>query len=309
MYFLLDSRAVSNVPTTRVLRVAFQGSTGAYSHIAARDFFGATDAEFIGHHGFRPMLEAIESGDADYAVLPLENSTAGSVNEAYDLMAEMELALVGEVIQTVEHCLIGLAGATVDGLKRIYSHPQALAQCRRFLDSLESCVAIPFSDTASAVDEVLKRQDPQLAAIASAEAASNRQATVLRRDINNQAANFTRMVIVASTHERRPVPLSDSQVIKTSLTWITKHERGALLRCLAILDQHEGNLSKLESRPILGKPWVYRFYVDVELPFETDLSAVIADLKPHTEALTYLGTYPKAQRPVPSSPPPPFPQP
>lgn len=291
--------------TKKTLRVDFQGSEGAYSHLAAREYFGRDGVIFTGHNGFRPMLEAVQAGEADYAVLPLENSTAGSVNEAYDLMAEMDLALVGEVVQTVEHCLIGVQGATLQDLRRIYSHPQALAQCRFFLDSLDTCVAIPFSDTASAVDEVLRRQDPSIAAIASAEAAAVRNAAVLRHDINNHAANFTRMVIVAANHDRRPKPLTSAQIIKTSLTWITRHERGALLRCLTTLDRHHGNMSKLESRPILGKPWVYRFYVDVELPFNTDIQAVLDDLAPETEALTLLGTYPKAGPPYRSTPPPP----
>ncbi len=289
----------------REIRVAFQGSQGAYSHIAARTFFGTEGVAFGGHHGFRPMLEAVQQQAADYAVLPLENSTAGSVNEAYDLMAEMDLALVGEVIQPVEHCLIGLPGAEVQGLRQIYSHPQALAQCRRFLDSLHYCVAIPFSDTASAVDELVRRGDARVGAIASAEAASLRSAEILQVGINNQTANYTRMVIVARDHDARPKAIEASEVIKTSLTWITRHERGALLRCLNVLDQHEGNLSKLESRPIPGKPWVYRFYVDVELPLGTDLPAILASLKPETEALSHLGTYPKAQRPGPTSTPPP----
>ena len=179
--------------------VGFQGVEGAYSHLAATRHFGARDAKVIyeGFPSFKVMLEAVKNDMADYAVLPIENSIAGSINENYDHLAKMDLHLVGEEMQRVEHCLIGLDDVPLTKIRRVFSHPVALAQCGAFLSTLTNCHAEAFADTALSVRRVRDEQDLSQAAIASEEAARIYGLPVLARNIADQKDNFTRMVMVA----------------------------------------------------------------------------------------------------------------
>ena len=156
---------------TRAILVGYQGGPGAFSHLASQRFFSARPARFRGHRDFRALLDAVRKGDVDYALLPIENTTAGSINESYDLLAEMDLHIVGEEVQPVEHCLVGFADTPLESLRRVISHPVALAQCRAFLGGLPGCRAEAHRDTALAVAEVAAEGDPTQAAIASDAAA------------------------------------------------------------------------------------------------------------------------------------------
>lgn len=272
--------------------VGFQGAEGAFSHAAARRHYAGRegDLELRGYEGFRPMLEAVRDGVLDEAVLPIENTTAGSINESYDLLAELDLHVVGEVIQPVVHCLIGLAEDVALGhLECIVSHPVALAQCRTFLSGLPGCRVEAFRDTAEAVSKIASEGDPRQAAIASEEAARLRGLPVLRRGIQDQRENYTRMMIVA-----RQARLPDARVpAKVSMVFATRHERGALARAIAILAAAELNLTKLESRPRPGSPWEYRFYLDFQghlgMP---EVTAALAAFATETSFLRVLGCYP-----------------
>ncbi len=278
------------------LVVGYQGGEGAYSHMAAQRHFGARSAGLVceGFSDFRSMLDAVKSGYLDYAVLPIENSIAGSINESYDLLASMDLFLVGEEIQPVEHCLIALDDVPLTHIRRVYSHPVALAQCGRFLRGLVGCHIEAYNDTALAVLKVRDDQDPSQAAIASEAAARLYGLPVIRRDIADQPENYTRMVIVA----REPEAYDPRIPCKTSLILTTRHEQGALYRCIEVLARHGLNLTKLESRPRPGTAFEYVFYVDFEGNVaEEPVAQAIEALDPHTEFVRVLGSYPRRAEP------------
>ena len=271
-------------------RVAYQGGEGAFSHSCALRHFAAFEGETecVGYPAFRPMLESVRDGSSDYAVLPIENTIAGSINESYDLLSELDLHLVGEEAQAVVHCLIGLPGAQLDALDRVYSHPVALLQCRRFLASLQ-CDAASYEDTALAVRKIKEDGDPRQAAIASEEAARIHGLPVLRRGVQDEELNLTRMVIVA----RQPRAVDPRVPCKTSLVFATRHQKGALARCIAVLASHDLNLVKLESRPEPKSPWSYRFYLDFEGNLaDLAVQEALASLEKETSALRVLGCYP-----------------
>ena len=253
-------------------------------------FAGAAESvRCVGYHSFREMLEALKAEEIDYAVLPIENSIAGSINESYDLLAGMGLSLVGEEFQPIAHCLIGAADVEVGDLRRVYSHPVALAQCGEFLETLEDCHVEAFVDTAMAVAKVKQDADPTQAAIASEQAATLHGLPILRRDIADHPENYTRMVIVAA----EPAHYAQGVPCKTSLIFSTIHEQGALARCISIFAERGLNLTKIESRPKPDTPFEYIFYVDFEGNVDRETTqAALRDLDAVTTFLTVLGSYP-----------------
>lgn len=285
--------------TDRPFTVVFQGSEGAFSHAAARRFFGPRrgTATYRGCQTFRGMLEEVRSGTADYAMLPIENTTSGSVHEAYDALSHSDLAIVGEEILRIEMCLIGLADVPLDRIRRVYSHPQALAQCTAFLAALSDCHVESFTDTAMSVERVKKEGDPSHAAIASAEAAELNGLTIIRRDIANHQENYTRFLAIARESE----PWDQRIPCKTSVLLATRHERGALLACLNVLAGHGVNLTKLESRPSPGKPFEYIFYVDFEGNVaDANVQRALDEMTGLTRAVKVLGSYPSRTVSVPA---------
>lgn len=279
--------------TAPPLAIAFQGTEGAYSHEAAIRHFGVERrvVTYKPYRSFRETLEAVQRGDAHRAVLPIENSTAGSVHEVYDLLFQLSLSIVGEEVVEVRHCLLGPPGATLAGVTRVLSHPQALAQCSEYLAERPSLEALAFANTALAARRVAEDGDPTQAAIASAEAGDRYGLVVLDRDIANQAVNLTRFVVVAAA----PVDCDPKVDAKVALVFGTRHERGALVRCLNVLADEGVSLTKLESRPRPGVAWEYVFYVDVEGHVaEPRLQAALARLTGATQFLRLLGCFPRA---------------
>jgi len=277
--------------TKQELVVGYQGTEGAYSQLAAKHHFAGSEQAIrcVGYHSFREMLEAVRAGAADYAVLPIENSIAGSINDSYDLLAKTGLSLVGEEFQPIAHCLIGAAEVAVADIRRIYSHPVALAQCGEFLETLEDCHVEAFVDTAMAVEKVKRDADPTQAAIASEEAAALHGLPILRREIADHPENYTRMVIVA----REAAHHGQGVACKTSLIFSTIHEQGALARCIAIFADRGLNLTKIESRPKPHTPFEYVFYVDFEGDVDRETTqAALRDLEAVTTFLKVLGSYP-----------------
>lgn len=273
------------------LVVAYQGTEGAYSHLAAQRHFSARPEEvrFVGYDSFKGILEAVRDGEAHYAVLPIENTTAGSINEAYDLLARMDLSLVGEEIQPVEHCLLALEPVPLSRIRRVFSHPQALAQCHDFLSTLRDCHVEAFTDTAMAARKIRDEQDMSQAAIASGFAAELYGLHVLKRGIANQRENFTRMVIVAAEQVTYDLRIA----CKTSLVLVTRHEKGALVSCMNVLASHGLNLTKLESRPRPHAPWEYLFYIDLEGNVaDPNVAEALKALASMSSFLKVLGSYP-----------------
>jgi chorismate mutase/prephenate dehydratase len=273
------------------LVIAYQGTDGAYSDLAAQHHFASSQAIVVrhGYDTFRMAVEAVESGNADYALLPIENTTAGSINETYDLLARAQLSIVAEEILRIDHCLVGIDEVPLPMIRRISSHPQAIAQCSEFLADLRDCHVESYIDTALAARRVFEDQDLSHAAIASAEAAERYGLKIIRRHVADRKENYTRFVIVAPD----PVSYDERFECKTSLVFATAHEKGALLRCMNVLARHGLNLTKLESRPSRDKPWVYYFYVDFEGNIaDQEAAAAVEELGRETSYLKILGSYP-----------------
>ena len=273
-----------------VLRVGYQGSEGAYSHMAGLKHFGAAfrDVVYRGYDGFEMMLEALEADEIDRAILPLENSTSGSVTPNYDLLARMNVAIVGEEIQEVDHCLLALEDVPLSRIRRVFSHPVALSQCGRFLSTLSGCEIEAFTDTAMSARRVREDFDVTQAAIASEEAARIHGLVILKRGVADHRENFTRMAIVS----RKPEPCDLRVPAKTSLVFATRHEEGALVRCLAVLAEHHLSLTKLESRPRPGTPWEYLFYADFEGNLaDPAVTLAVRELQSRASFLKVLGSY------------------
>ena len=238
------------------VRVVFQGAEGAYSQAAMVQYFGDKIQSF--HvNTFRDAMSAIEEGSADFAVLPIENSTAGIISEVYDLLVEFENYIVGEQIIKIEHCLLGVPGSTMEDIRTVYSHPQSLMQSARFLSELD-WKQISMQNNAFAAQKVVKDGDKTQAAIASAYAGEIYGLDVLKKGVNQSDTNSTRFIIVTN----QKVFLKDAK--KISICFEIPHESGSLYHMLSHFIYNNLNLCKIESRPIEERNWEYRFFVDFE---------------------------------------------
>lgn len=271
------------------MRVAFQGEPGAYSEAAALLY--APDADPVPCLSFEDVFAAVQGGSATLGVLPMENSIGGSIHRNYDLLVEHELPIVGEVELAVDHCLLARAGTSLDNLKVVYSHPQALAQCEQYLKGLEGVEIIAVYDTAGGAKMVADGTTPGAAAVASRRAGEVFGLEVLAEGIQDYAANVTRFVVIART-AAPPQPAT-----KTSIVFSLKSTPGALFRALSGFALRDINLTKLESRPIRGRPWEYLFYVDVDVPRDSlAFGRAITNLAEFTDWVRVLGSYPAWQR-------------
>ncbi|MDX2094214.1 MAG: bifunctional chorismate mutase/prephenate dehydratase [Kofleriaceae bacterium] len=275
------------------LRVAYQGVEGSYSHLAAQRRYAGRQggALLTGHDTFRAAAEAVHTGAADLALLPIENTTAGSINETYDLLAPGILHITGEVVSSIEHCLLALPGVTLDELRVVFSHPQALGQCADFFAHHSHLVPRADIDTAGSARKVAEANIRTHAAIASAAAAKRYGLHILAQGIQSAAGNATRFVEIGL----RPAPVAEGVTAKTSLMLALADRPGALGEILMRFAARGLSLTKLESRPIPDAPFTYRFYVDVlghaaSEPFHIALD----EIRPLTTELRILGTYPAA---------------
>ena len=268
--------------------VAFQGEHGAYSEQAVKRYFQSEEVVPRPKQSFRDVFDAVLDGSAAYGVVPLENSLAGSIHENYDLFLQYpDIRIVGEIQVRIMHSLIVIPGATIDQIKRVYSHPQGLAQCAKFLDAHSAWQRMSFYDTAGSVAYIARENDSSNAAIASSEAAGVYGMQVLREGIETNPQNYTRFAVLS-----RENGSSMREPDKASIVFSTPDTPGALYDCLKILADRKLNMKKLESRPIHGKPWQYMFYVDVEIPHEQGVfSAAMDELSQKSDDLRVLGTY------------------
>lgn len=289
---LVEAGALGRLPFIRIddldkqnARVVFQGTEGAYGQAAMRQFFGE-DVNCFHVRTFRDAMEAIEEGAADYAVLPIENSTAGPVIEMYDLLDEFENYIVAETILPIVHTLSGLPGTKLSDIQRVYSKTEALMQTSRFLDEHSDWQRISVVNTAIAAKKVLKDQDISQAAVCSAYAAKVHGLEVLVDGINNDADNSTRFIVVTN----QKVFLKDAS--KISIRFELPHQSGSLYRILSHFIYNDLNMSKIESRPIKGRPWEYCFFVDFEGNLEeAAVKNAIRGLREEAQNLKILGNY------------------
>lgn len=277
---------------SEMVKVSYQGTDGAYSHLAVSRHFGErfSNVQSFGYDTFQQAAQAVKDGHVDFACLPIENTTAGSINDTYDILGTFGLHIVGEEILKVVHCLLAVEPVEVSQIRRIMSHPQAIAQCTQFLSTLPKCKVESFLDTAISAKKVLEDGDIAQAAIAGSHAADIYGLHIIAHDIANQKDNFTRFVVVSPN----PVHVDVQIPCKTSLKMVTSHEEGSLIECLNVLHKHGINMSKLESRPRMNEPWKYSFYIDIEANVaKPETQTVLKELSEKAAELIVLGSYPK----------------
>ncbi|NLL89820.1 MAG: prephenate dehydratase [Dehalococcoidales bacterium] len=267
--------------------IAFQGELGAYSEEAAINFFGA-DIRLRPYETLEHVFKAVERDEAQFGIVPVENSIEGSISKTYDLLLDSPLKVCGETELKVSHCLISNHGVSLDDIKKIYSHPQALGQCQAFIKHL-NCELVPAYDTAGSVKMIKEKGIMDGAAIASKRAAVIYNMNIINCGIEDNANNVTRFFILSK--EEAPPSGND----KTSLVFAVKHRPGALYESLKQLADKNINMTKLESRPTRQKPWVYNFYLDFEgHMLDEKVKEMLKQFEEHTIFLNVLGSYPKA---------------
>ncbi len=265
-------------------RVVFQGAEGAYSQAAMRQYFGDKISS-MHVDTFRDAMAAIEEGSADFAVLPIENSTAGIVSEIYDLLVEYENYIVGEQIIKIEHCLLGLPGTKLEEIHTVYSHPQSLMQSARFL-SEHDWKQISMQNNAFAARKVAEEQDRFQAAIASAYAGETYGLEVLKRGVNQSSSNSTRFIIVTN----QKIFKKDAK--KISICFEVPHESGSLYHMLSHFIYNGLNICKIESRPIEDRTWEYRFFLDFEGNLsDSAVKNALRGLRDEARNMKILGNY------------------
>ncbi|HPG39989.1 MAG TPA: prephenate dehydratase [bacterium] len=277
---------MQNEPITTV---AFQGARYAFSEIAAKQFFGAT-ITCIPCKSFDNVFETVVNNQADFGIVPVENSLTGSIHRNYDLLLEHELLIVGEVRLRVEQHLIANPGITLDEIRTVYSHPQALEQCRLFLASLPNVEPVASYDTAGSVKMIRDNKIMNAAAIASRLAADTYQMQIIKEVIEDIPENFTRFLILAVADKKL------GPADKTSIVFSMKNIPGALFKALSVFALRDIDLLKIESRPLRGKPWEYIFYLDFAGNMQQEgPQNAIRHLKEMTNLLKVLGSYPSGR--------------
>jgi prephenate dehydratase len=270
------------------ITVAFQGEHGAYSEAAAVAFFGS-EIKTVPCESFDAVFASVEGSSCDYGLIPIENSLAGSIHRNYDLLLRHGLWITGETYLRVEHCLIGLPGATKSGLREVISHPQALAQCEGTLRRLELKPTAAY-DTAGSVRIMREKGDPSLAAIASRRAAEVFEMQILEENIEDNPSNITRFLSVS---KKTVVPEGDA---KTSIVFTLHNIPGALFRAISVFALRDIDLTKIESRPAPGEPWDYLFYIDFAgSTSQAHVVRALKNLEEYAGMLRTLGSYPRSK--------------
>jgi prephenate dehydratase len=239
------------------VRIAYQGEPGAYSEAAALKFHPSADV--LPRQSFDEVFSAVSTGAATHGILPVENSIGGSIHRNFDLLAEHDLSIVGEVELLVDHCLLAYPGTTREALRRIYSHPQGLAQCEQFLRKMQGVEIVATYDTAGSAKLIRDGALKDTGAIASARAGEVFGLEILASGIQDYAANLTRFIVIARSAE------AAKDADKTTILFALPNEPGALFKALSVFALRDIDLTKLESRPIRGRPWEYMFYADLNV--------------------------------------------
>lgn len=248
---------LQELPKTAETRVCFFGAPGSYSEQAMEECFG-TEVTSFPAATFKEVMEAVQSGSADFGVLPIENTTTGGITDSYDLLMEYDNYLVGEHVVKIEHALLGVAGAKIEDLRKVYSHSQGLSQCKKFFDEHPDIRPVVSASTSESAKRVMEAKDTTLAAIASKRAAKIYGLEILRECMNTEEVNSTRFIIV--TNKRTFLPNAN----KISICFELPHESGSLYKMLSHIMYNNLNMTKIESRPIPGRSFEYRFFVDFE---------------------------------------------
>ncbi|WP_168395032.1 bifunctional chorismate mutase/prephenate dehydratase [Erwinia amylovora] len=272
-------------------RIAFLGPKGSYSHLASRHYAARHFDSFIesGCLKFHDIFNQVETGQADYAVLPIENTTSGSINDVYDLLQQTSLSIVGEITIPVDHCVLVSGSTDLQQVETVYSHQQPFQQCSQFVNRYPHWNIEYTESTAAAMEKVAAMNSPKVAALGSEAGGALYGLQVLERHLANQRQNITRFIVLA----RKPVEVSLQVPAKTTLIMATGQQAGALVEALLVLRKHHLTMSKLESRPITGNPWQEMFYIDFQGNLRSEeVQQALSELTQLTRSLKVLGCYP-----------------
>lgn len=271
------------------MKIAIQGEPGSFSHDAALRL--VNDGKIVPFSLSADVFNALVNGTVDAAAIPIENSLAGSVLEHFDLLLAHNVQVEREALLRIRHNLIAVPGTAIGDIDRVFSHPVALAQCRRFFASHPKMEAFAFYDTAGSVKQLIELRDRHAGAIASASAARYYGAHILKSDIEDNPENYTRFFLV----KRASDAIVDDAANKVSLAFSVENRPGSLVAALAALSSMNTNLTKIESRPVQGQPWQYVFYVDIQIRSSDEGRQAVEALKPHCAFVKSLGFYKEAE--------------
>ncbi|MCX8617057.1 bifunctional chorismate mutase/prephenate dehydratase [Gilliamella sp. B2923] len=280
-----------NLGTITTAKVAFLGPIGSYSHSAARRYASAHLEKMIESSckTFKDVFEQIEKEVVDYGILPIENSSSGSINEVYDLLQKTNLHIIGELSLPIDHCVLAIADAKLDQIDTIYSHPQPFQQCSNFLERYPHWKIVYCDSTSSAIETVAKLNKPNIAAMGNKDGGELYGLQVLDHDFANQKQNITRFIVLS----RKPIDVSYQIPAKTTILMKTGQQAGALVDALSVLRNHNIVMTKLESRPIHGTPWEEMFYIDLQGNIHSDeMQTALKELASITLYSKVLGCYP-----------------
>jgi len=272
-------------------RIAFLGPKGSYSHLAARQYAARHFDQLIecGCQKFQDIFTQVETGQADYAILPIENTSSGGINDVYDLLQHTSLSIVGELTNPINHCVLIAGDSDLSQIETVYSHPQPFQQCSQFLNRFPHWKIEYTESTAAAMEKVAKLNSPKVAALGSEAGGALYGLQVLEHNLANQQQNITRFIVLA----RKAIDVSEQVPAKTTLIMATGQQSGALVEALLVLRDNGIIMTKLESRPINGNPWEEMFYIDVQANLRAEaMQNPRRDLTPITRSLKVLGCYP-----------------
>jgi len=272
-------------------RVAFLGPKGSYSHLAARQYAARHFDQFIecGCLKFQDILSQVETGQADYAVLPIENTSSGSINDVYDLLQHTSLSIVSELTNVIDHCVLIAAETDLSKIETVFSHPQPFQQCSQFINRFPHWKIEYCESTAAAMEKVAASKSPNVAALGSEAGGALYGLQVLEHNLANQKQNITRFIVLA----RKAIDVTEQVPAKTTLIMATGQQAGALVDALMVFREQGVIMTKLESRPINGNPWEEMFYVDVQANLRSEaMQNALRNLSPITRSLKVLGCYP-----------------
>jgi prephenate dehydratase len=286
--------ALASKESTGLLRVGIQGYAGAFHEIAARQFFADRDLEIVPAHTFAELIAAIEQGETtDAGLMAIENTLAGSLMANYRLLLESKVQITGEVFLRIEQNLLTLPGVRIEDLKEVHSHPVAIEQCRQFFSQYPHIHLVETVDTALSAREVRENQWKHIGAIASGQAAALYELDILAAGIETNKQNHTRFLVLERSGD---YILQQDDTNKISLSFTVDHEVGSLYQTLAVLAAYQVNLTKIQSAPIIGRPWEYRFFVDFVVQGERTWQQAIDAIRPITRELYLMGAYPEGQK-------------
>jgi chorismate mutase / prephenate dehydratase len=280
-----------NLSTITTAKVAFLGPKGSYSHSAARRYASTHLDEMIelSCSTFKEIFEQVENGAVNYGILPIENTSSGSINEAYDLLQKTNLHIIGELSLPIDHCVLAIQNSQLEQIDTIYSHPQPFQQCSNFLENYPHWKIIYCDSTSSAMKTVAKLNQPNIAAMGNKDGGELYGLQVLEHNFANQKENITRFIVLA----RQPIEVSDQIPAKTTILMKTGQQAGALVDALSVLRNHNIVMTKLESRPIHGTPWEEMFYIDLQGNIHSyEMQTTLKELASMTLYTKVLGCYP-----------------